>query len=221
MQAHSFVLAAHLLGVCFGMGGTLILDLRLLRLVRGSAIDSNDVLFAQFLSRFVQVGLVLLWASGIGFFALASDGPGSLLASEKLQAKLVVVVALTLNGILIGGLAVPLLSQNVGRPLFHGVSEIQRSILVASAAVSSVSWLTPFVLGCMRAFDAPVSAVQILEIYLLLAGTAVVVALLGTRILYQPAGVPFPEAAVTALREAFHEKRGIPAGIPAGKASSA
>ena len=164
MEVNTLLLIAHLLGVCFGLGGTLILDFRLFRLVTGAAIEPDDVLFARVLSRYVQLGLVLLWGSGVAFFALAPGGPASLLASPKLQAKLVVVVALTLNGMLIGGLAVPLVLRNVGRPLFDGVGEAKRTILVASAVISSVSWVTPFVLGSIRVFDAPVSARQILEI---------------------------------------------------------
>src|SRR5918997_641530 len=105
MEIKNSILILHLLGVCFGLGGTLILDFRLLRLLRGDAVQPSDVLFAQVLSRFVQTGLVILWASGIAFFSFAPDGPGSLMDSPKLQAKLTVVVALTLNGILIGGLA--------------------------------------------------------------------------------------------------------------------
>jgi hypothetical protein len=208
MDVHTLLLIAHLLGVCFGLGGTLILDFRLFRLVTGATIEPDDVLFARVLSRYVQLGLVLLWGSGVAFFALAPDGPASLLASPKLQAKLVVVVALTLNGMLIGGLAVPLVSRNVGRPLFDGIGEAKRTILIASAVVSSVSWVTPFVLGSIRVFDAPVSARQILEIYLAITGFALLLVQLGTRVLYQPASVaPMPTAGVTSLHEAFSDRR--------------
>jgi hypothetical protein len=212
MEVQTFILIAHLLGVCFGLGGTLILDFRLLGLIKGTAINQNDVVFAQVLSRFVQVGLVLLWASGIAFFSVAPDGPASLMASPKLQAKLVIVIALTLNGILIGGLAVPLIERNIGRPLFDGLSEAQRTILMASAVVSSVSWLTPFVLGSTRAFNMPVSAEQILEVYLAITGVTVIVVQIGTRLFYQPvATVQHPNAAVATLHEAFPDKRLAPA----------
>ena len=189
MDVHTLLLIAHLLGVCFGLGGTLILDFRLFRLVTGATIEPDDFLFARVLSRYVQLGLVLLWGSGVAFFALAPDGQASL-QPARVRAKLVVIVALTLNGMLIGGLAVPLVSRNVGRPLFDGIGEAKRTILIASAVISSVSWVTPFVLGSIRVFDAPVSARQILEIYLAITGFALLLVQLGTASSISPRRSP-------------------------------
>ena len=209
MEIKNSILILHLLGVCFGLGGTLILDFRLFRLLRGDVIEPSDVLFAQVLSRFVQTGLVILWASGIAFFSFAPDGPASLMDSPKLQAKLTVVVALTLNGILIGGLAVPLIEQNVGRPIFEGLGVTRRSILVASAVISSVSWLTPFILGSTRAFSVPVSAAEILQVYAAVTAFAIIVAQVGARLLYRPSvATHHPLAVVTPLHD--HQKREPP-----------
>ena len=202
MDIKNSVLILHLLGVCFGLGGTLILDFRLLRLLRGAAIQPSDVLFSQVLSRFVQTGLVILWASGIAFFSVAPDGPASLLDSAKLQAKLTVVVALTLNGILIGGLAVPLIEQNVGRPIFDGIGTTRRTVLVASAVISSLSWLTPFILGSTRSFSVPVSAADILQVYAAITVFSILAAQVGTRLLYRPGvAAHHPMAVVTPLHD--------------------
>jgi hypothetical protein len=52
--------------------------------------------------------LGVAFGSGLAVISFAPDGPVSVLANPKLQAKLIIVAALTLNGLLIEGIALPL-----------------------------------------------------------------------------------------------------------------
>jgi hypothetical protein len=187
MELKSILLTIHILGVAFGAGGAMMLDFYLLRLVRGGTIDAADVKFVEYISRFVRIGLCLLWFSGPGLLYLAPDGLWSALANPRVQAKLFIVVGLTLNSWIIETLALQRVSQNRGHRLFDGVSQTTRSVLLGSAAFSAISWLWPLFLGVARHLNQHVPATDILAVYgmVLLMGFVAVQA--GGRVLYSHA----------------------------------
>ncbi len=187
MTPKTILLLFHVLGVVCGVGGVLMLDIDLVRLLRGTRITAQNVALTHFVSAFVKAGLVAVWVSGVLIIAIAPDGPASVLANPKLQAKLVVVVVLTINALFIETLALPLLVRNVGRPLFDGVDQVRRSVVLGCGAVSTLSWLFPIALGLARELNGVVPAQIILTDYiLLLAGLAVTMQVAG-RIFYRPA----------------------------------
>lgn len=178
MDTHSFLLALHILGLAFGLGGALMLDAALVGKLRGAPLTPADVALSCHLSRFVKLGLCLLWLSGSLLIATAQAGPATVLADPKVQAKLVIVVALTLNAVVIERLALPLVARNRGRPLFFGVSPMRRTGLLASGVVSGASWLAPLLLGLAKSWDGRVPAADILAAWLgviTLAGLATIV----------------------------------------------
>ncbi len=187
MTPKTILLLFHVLGVVCGVGGVLMLDIDLVRLLRGTRITAQNVALTRFVSAFVKAGLVAVWVSGVLIIAIAPDGPASVLANPKLQAKLVVVVVLTINALFIETLALPLLVRNVGRPLFDGVDQIRRSVVLGCGAVSTLSWLFPIALGLARELNGVVPAQIILTDYvLLLAGLAITLQVAG-RLFYRPA----------------------------------
>ena len=196
MSSQTFLLALHLIGVAFGIGASTILDLRTLRLLRGSAISEQDLAFATVLSTFVRIGLILLLISGLGFLLRLWLVTPELLGNPKLHAKLAIVGVLTLNGVLIETIALPLLRRQCGRPLFDGISYRTQVAVLAMGVVSATSWYLPFLLGIARELNFGPSALTIFTAYLMLIGVGVAVALVGRRALYRPV----EEAAVTPPR---------------------
>jgi hypothetical protein len=180
------MLTLHVLGVAFGMGGAIMLDVILLRPLCRAVIGSAEVICARFLCNFVRFGLVLLWASGLAMISFAPDGPVSVLANPKLQAKLIIVAALTLNGLLIEGIALPLVERNQDGRLFDGVGETRRTIILASATVSTVSWIAPFVLGMMRELNFATPVQTILLAYCGALAAACLGFQVGARLFYRP-----------------------------------
>ena len=186
MTFKTVLLIVHILGVVLGVGGVLMLDAHLLRHLRGARILAQDVKLTWFISLFVKAGLITVWVSGLVIIAIAPDGPAAVLANPKLQAKLVVVVVLTINALFVETLALPLMHGNVGKPLFHGVDQIRRSVILGCAAISTLSWLYPIALGVARELNGVVPAQFILTDYaLLLAGLATGMQVAG-RVLYRP-----------------------------------
>jgi hypothetical protein len=186
MELKSILLVAHVLAVTCGVGGALMLDIYLVRHLRGAMIEERDAAFARYVAIFVKIGLVGLWASGIAILAIAPDGPASVIENPKVQAKLVIVVVLTLNALIIETVALPLVERNVGRYLFDGVGEAERTLLLASGAVSSASWTVPLVLGLARELNHVVPAATILGIYAGLVCLGIATAQIAGRYLYRP-----------------------------------
>ena len=163
-----------------------MLELVLVRPLRGAVIGPTEIACARFLGRFIRFGLVLLWASGIAIISFAPDGPVSVLANPKLQAKLVIVVALTLNGLLIESVAVSLLERNRDGRLFDGIGEIRRTVILASAAISTVGWIAPFLLGMASELNFTTPAETILLVYCGVLAAACLGFQIGARLFYRP-----------------------------------
>jgi hypothetical protein len=184
VEIKTLLVIAHVLSAVFGVGGALMLDLHLLRHMRGRPLRLADVALVEFLGRFVKGGVIGLWATGILIMSLAPDGPTSVFAVTKVQAKLVIVVVLTLNALFIETLALPLIKRNAGRCLFDGVDEKQRSLLIAFGVTSGVSWLLPFVLGLAKELNA-VPAGEILAAYALFLIVGTLFAQAAVRLAYR------------------------------------
>lgn len=130
-----------------------MLDFWMMRRLRSGVVGALDAAITEYISIFVKIGLVLLWITGIALIAYHPEGPPGALANPKLQAKLVIVVTLTLNALLIEGIALPIVVHNRGRHLFHGLSFFRRSLVLTSGAVSAASWVVPFMLGKLKEWN--------------------------------------------------------------------
>ena len=193
MSSQTVLLALHLIGLAFGIGASTILDLRTLRLLYGRPVSEQDLAFAEVLSTFVRIGLLLLLISGLGLLLRLWLSDPALLANPKLHAKLTIVGMLTLNGFLIETIALPLLRRQCGRPLFEGVCYRTQVAVLAMGVVSATSWYLPFLLGIARELNFGPSALTILSAYLALICLGVVAALAWRFVHYRPPG----QAAIT------------------------
>ena len=195
MSSQTVLLALHLIGLAFGIGASTILDLRTLRLLYGRPVSEQDLAFAEVLSTFVRIGLLLLLISGLGLLLRLWLSDPALLANPKLHAKLMIVGMLTLNGFLIERIALPLLRRQCGRPLFEGVCYRTQVAVLAMGVVSATSWYLPFLLGIARELNFGPSALTILSAYLALICLGVVVTLAWRSMHYRPsdqAAIPRP-----------------------------
>lgn len=165
LSLKTVLVVAHVLGVAVGVGGVLMLDIYLLKFVRGSKIKPRDIGTIGYVSLFVKTGLMVVWASGVLIIGWAPEGAAVILANPKLQAKLLIVVVLTLNALFIETLVLPLIKANMKRSLFHGITEGRRMLLLVFGAVSTTSWTFPLLLGLAREWNRVIPAENILEIY--------------------------------------------------------
>jgi hypothetical protein len=135
---------AHLFSVAVGIGASFMADsLVLARLDK--PVDQHLIDRLHHYHRFVWLALGAMWISGAAMvyirtgFDLANFSP-------KLFSKLAVVSMLTLNALLIGGFAMPIVERSIGRPLL-GMSLHQKIGCALIGSVSSTSWLIALAMG--------------------------------------------------------------------------
>jgi hypothetical protein len=156
----------HFIGLALGLGGATLLDLLVLRFfIRGRIVDETYQIFA-FASKIVDIGLRILWVTGIGFLFLYALTNIELLTNPKVHAKLIIVLILTVNGFFIHTVILPTVRAQIGKSMFNGVSPARRTIFVMSGAISATSWYMPVALGAFPQLNFKVSAVDLLLIYL-------------------------------------------------------
>lgn len=177
----SALLALHLSGIVLGLGAATMLDLIIVRFVGSRAVTHEYWSVISLLSKAVTGGLILLWTSGIGFLTHYMFFNPTLLTNPKIWAKITIVGVLSLNGVFIHRVVLPLVRRQVGRPLFEGLTDFQRSCLLASGAISGMSWWIPLGLGAFPQLNFTVGAGTILAIYALLLVLATVLASLIVR----------------------------------------
>jgi hypothetical protein len=179
LHIKTFLVMAHLFGLTLGLGGATILDIILLRLaVQGTPVQHTHAKIVALISKLVTWALVILWLSGIGFLLQYWQSNPELLGNPKLYAKISIVAILTANGVVLHAHVLPIVYQNVGRPLFDNLRLTTQWLMIACGTLSVISWYTPFFLGVARELNFVVPAWWILTIYAVLIVIATETALL-------------------------------------------
>ena len=148
-----------------GIWGAVFADLMILKGAVLKPVRRQTVAMARTLSHFVFAGLGILWISGIVLVGIRVNIDPLILMNEKLWAKIIIVAILTINGIVVHRVALAHLAQCEGQRLFHPNRQGEIAKLTFIGAVSSVSWVVPFILGVATEFNFTVDVVEILGCY--------------------------------------------------------
>lgn len=141
----------HLIGLVLGLGTTVYLDGGcFLSIARRSWSGYQEFMAGALFkvaTKYVVVGLAILWVSGCGFLIHYSVFSPEKLANPKLLAKFAVVSVLTLNGYLLHYHVLKRVAgmRECGRLLRSRVGPL----CLFSGAVSSASWIMAFLLGAL------------------------------------------------------------------------
>ncbi len=141
----------HLVGLVLGLGTTVYLDggcfLSIARRSWSGYLDFMSGALFKIATKYVVVGLAILWVSGCGFLIHYSVFSPEKLANPKLLAKFAVVSVLTLNGYLLHYHVLKRVAdlRECGRLLRSRVGPL----CLFSGAVSSASWITAFLMGAL------------------------------------------------------------------------
>jgi hypothetical protein len=180
----TILLSTHVAGLALGLGTAAFLDLRMLPALRRRPLAAADLALLEAGGRAVAAGLALLWISGIGLVYLAWRADPGFLGNPKLHAKLAIVAVLTLNGLALHALVLPMLRAGVGRPALDALDPARCAVVLGCGAVSAVSWAAAFLLGMARELNHVVPAASILQAYAL----ALLLAWAGAGLLMRPGG---------------------------------
>lgn len=164
------IVYVHLIACCVAIGLVLTSDIAMVKqlLGRDTSVRANMKHMEQ-LQKTVVVALTALWITGLAVVALDASSKGwEYFANPKLQAKILIVVLLTLNGVLLHNLVLPWM-QKAGSLL--NMSPGQTTFAVFSGAVSGVSWLYAAMLGVGRPLSWKYSLLELMAAYpMLIAG---------------------------------------------------
>lgn len=155
----------HFAGIVLGAGAATILDLIIFRFVLLRRIEETYINIIDFTSRVITFGLILLWASGLGFLIYYLFCDPEKIDNPKLWAKIIIVSTLTLNALLVHAFVLPQVEIQIGQHLFDGLSRMYRFLLILIGTISAISWYVPLVLGIVPQFNNTIPSEVILTGY--------------------------------------------------------
>ena len=192
----------HLLAAAMALGAIVATDLRLL-----SKLSQDRIRIAPpnaFVARIVMLALLLLYVTGAGIVWLGVQKQAGYLSNPKLQAKVLLVVLLTLNAFVLHRLTFPRLSRGRRVARWRLADWL---IVGVPVAASNFLWMFVAFLGIARAWNDVVPLRDILEI----AAMLYVVAQIGVFTVLAVAGLNIsPERRVVrALKKALASVGGL------------
>ena len=170
-------LIAHIFGVILGAGGAFASDAIFFKTVKDGVIEATELGFMKLMSKLVWGGVVILIISGVLLFF---TDPAGYLASSKFLVKVTIVAVIVINGIIFHFIHLPHISNHVGLKINESPTFLKKStFLMASGAVSMVSWISTVILGMLR--KMPYSYFEILSLYLFLVIFAIIISLVAKK----------------------------------------
>jgi len=149
----------HLLAASMALGAIVATDLRLL-----SKLSQDKVRIAPpnpFVTRIVMLALLLLYATGGAIVIQGLGERADYLDNPKLQAKIALVIVLTLNAFVLHYVTFPRLARGRRVPRWNLVDWI---VVAVPVATSNFLWMFTAFLGVARAWSYTTPMRDILEI---------------------------------------------------------
>lgn len=165
------LLLMHVGGLLLGFGFTLFMDFFMLGRLYARPMDETALRILEFGSRWVSLGLALLWISGIGFLVLYGFAMPEKLGNPKIWAKLAIVCILTINGFYLHGAVLPAMQARQGAPLLAGLPLAQAFPFVAAGSISVAGWSFPTLFGLASQLNYSVPAAALFAAFVASAAT--------------------------------------------------
>ena len=206
---------AHLLAASMALGAIVATDLRLL-----SKLSQDRLRIAppnEFVARIVMVALLMLYVTGGGIVWHGVLERADYLSNPKLQAKVLLVVLLTLNAFVLHRLTFPRLARGRRVARWHAADWI---LVAVPVGVSNFLWMFVAFLGVARPWNYDMPFRDILEI----AAALYVVAQVGVFAILAVAGknVETEKKGLTgALRRSLASVGSLGRPVPASEAEPA
>ena len=178
---HLVLVFCHFLAAALALGAIVATDLRML-----SKLAQDRVRIAppnEFVSRIVLVSLVVLCTSGAAIVVQGTMAQPGYMANEKLQAKILLVVVLTLNAFALHQVTFPRLARGRRVARWRALDWIAIAVPIA---VSNTLWLFVALLGVARAWNSQMAFRDVLA----LGGVAYLVVQAGVCAILAIAGRP-------------------------------
>ncbi len=169
-SARQYSLTLHFLGMIFGLGATVVVDVMFIHFLASLQITVRESVILHLLSQMIILGLILLILSGVGLYMTDIEG---YLASDRFLMKMLVVLVATINGLILNLYVTPKMDKISLVEEDRGQHETLKKISFALGGISIVSWFTAYFLAMIKVLST-FSFTTLLIAYLLLLGAAIV-----------------------------------------------
>ncbi|MCY1358132.1 hypothetical protein D9M69_446560 [compost metagenome] len=159
------IVYAHLIACCVAIGLVLTSDYAMIKHMITGNDDAahSDKTHLDTLKKTVLLALAALWVTGLGIILLDySVKDAGYFLNPKLQAKILVVVLLTLNGYLLHSAVLPAIKK---AGTLVNMEAGARTLAVFSGVFSGVSWFYAAMLGIARPLNWKYSLGEIMFAY--------------------------------------------------------
>lgn len=170
LDIHTVLIALHLLGFAFGVGGATASDMTFIRSTKDGEVTRSEFRIIKTLSILVWASVTLLIISGILLMGLEYHETGSWerITWSWFQLKITAYAALVVNGIVFHNYVFPLLGSSVGSSFRSEVMRSKYKLFALTGAVSIVSWYTAFLSVPFSDFLIQFPYLLLLNVYVLL-----------------------------------------------------
>lgn len=173
-------LILHVFGAILGAGGAFASDAMFFSTIKDGRFDKEELRFMKLGSKLVWAGLLVLVVSGI---LLVTTDPERSLSSSKFLVKMTIVGVIILNGFIFHLIHIPHIHGHLELKFADSPTFMKRApFILASGALSMVSWISTVILGMLRAI--PYSYIQILSFYLVAVLIAVTFSILLKKVIF-------------------------------------
>lgn len=158
---NTLLVYVHLMAACVAVGILLMQDLSLSK-TAGKRLSIGAVKELKAAAHIIMLALGVLWASGLVLVIWGAVKDPEYLLNQKLWAKVAVVVVLTVNGAVLHRFSFPRVVSSTG---MIGLGILEKTAVVMTGAVSTVSWLFACYLGVARPWNHAVEFDYVMLIY--------------------------------------------------------
>ena len=154
----------YLIACCAAIGIILTSDLAVVKKLLGrDPGEPDDVGHLYHLKRVVCLSLAALWVTGIAIVTMDAWGSGAgYFGNPKIQAKITMVVLLTINGFVLHNAVLPAIEKHGTLARLPAGS---LALATVAGSVSAVSWFYAAMLGVGRPLAWKYSLVELLAAY--------------------------------------------------------
>jgi len=154
-NTREYHLAAHLIGLCMGLGGTFVIDIMFSHFMRKYTISKRESVIMHLVSQMIILGLFLLLLSGA---ALVLIDINAFLNNPRFIMKMIAVFVVMINGAALNLYLTPQMKKISLKEEDRGRYEKLTKISFVLGAISIVSWVSAFLLAMLKElFDMPLT----------------------------------------------------------------
>lgn len=167
--AYSIFIVLHIVGVAIAIGSATIVDYLHLVGLRRSYIEKSMAGIYPYMSRMINMALIIIYFSGISLVLLNPD----LISNPLFLTKIALVIVVTINGLYLQRSVAPHLEKCV----LNGTKYCTSSVLYSSAiagSVSIVTWYSILILSLTKSIGY--TPVQFLTGYFVVLALAIIIA---------------------------------------------